>query len=378
MLDDDEGAPAENFPERFIRDRTDSALHMRSKLPVGILGATGSVGQRLVQLLANHPWFELTSLCASDKSQGKCYKDVVNWTLSTPIPEGIGKLVVQACEPNISCKIVFSALSSSVAETLEKAFANAGYVVISMAKNHRMQADVPLVIPEVNADSLELIKTQKFAKGGCIITKPNCAVIGLALALKPLVLEFGVEALSVVTMQSISGAGYPGVPSLSIVDNIIPYIEDEEEKLETETEKVLGSIKNNSIENYPLRISAQCMRVPVTEGHLEAVSIKFCPGKKVSREEVLRAWNEFYPPVQELKLPSSPAKPLIYFEERDFPQPKLHRDLEKGMAVSLGRLETSALFDYKFVLLSHNTIRGAAGGAILIAELLVKKGYIFW
>ena len=378
MLKDEEGSPEENFPDRYIRDRTDSALYMREKLSVGILGATGSVGHRLVQLLAKHPWFDLTSVCASDKSLGKRYKDAVNWTLSTPIPDGIGKLVIQACEPNLACKIVFSALSSNVAGTIEKAFADAGYVVISMAKNYRMQEDVPLVVPEVNADALELVKTQKFAKGGMIVTKPNCAVIGLALALKPLALEFGIDALSVVTMQSISGAGYPGVPSLSIVDNIIPYIEDEEEKLETETQKVLGSVKNGAIEKYPLKISAQCMRVPVTEGHLEAVCLKFTAGKKVSLEEVKRAWNEFYPPVQELKLPSSPAKPLIYFEEVDFPQPKLHRDLEKGMVVSLGRLETSSLFDCKFVLLSHNTIRGAAGGAILIAELLVKKGYVFW
>ncbi len=378
MLKDEEGSPVENFPDRYIRDRTDGTLYMRTKVPVGILGATGSVGQRLVQLLAKHPWFDLTSVCASDKSQGKRYKDAVNWTLSTPIPDDTGKLVVQTCEPNIPCKIVFSALASSVAGTIEKAFAEAGYVVISMAKNHRMEEEIPLVIPEVNADSLELVKTQKFSKGGMIVTKPNCAVIGLALAVKPLALEFGIEELSVVTMQSISGAGYPGVPSLSIVDNIIPYIEDEEEKLETETQKVLGSVKNGVVEKYPVKISAQCMRVPVTEGHLEAVSIKFSAGRKVTLEEIKRAWNEFSPPVQELKLPSSPVRPLIYFEQVDFPQPKLHRELEKGMAVSLGRLETSSLFDCKFVLLSHNTIRGAAGGAILIAELLVKKGYVFW
>ncbi len=376
MLKDDEGSPAENFPDRYIRDRTDSALHFRTKLGVGILGATGSVGQRLVQLLAKHPWFDLTCVCASDKSVSKQYKDAVTWTLTTPIPSEIAKLVIQPCTPNIPCKIVFSALSSNVAGQIEKEFADSGYIVISMAKNHRMQDDVPLLVPEVNAEALELVKRQKFAKGGMIVTKPNCAVIGLAMALRPLALEFGIESLSVVTMQSVSGAGYPGVPSMALLDNIIPYIEDEEEKIETETLKVLGSVKNGSVEKYPMKISAQCMRVPVTEGHLEAVSITF--KEKVSADAVKRAWNEFYPPIQELKLPSSPSRALIYFNEVDFPQPKLHRDLEKGMAVSIGRLEKSDVFDFKFVLLSHNTIRGAAGGAILIAELLVKKGYVFW
>ena len=376
MLKDEEGSPSENFPERYIRDRSDSALHFRTKLPVGILGATGSVGQRLIQLLDKHPWFDLTCVAASDKSKGKTYKDAVNWNLPTRIPEEIAKLVLSPCEPNLPCKIVFSALASDVAGKIEEEFAKKGYVVISMAKNHRMQSDVPLLIPEINADHLELIKKQKFSKEGMIITKPNCAVVGLALALRPLALEFGIEAVNVVTMQSISGAGYPGVPSLDLLDNIIPYIEGEEEKIETETQKVLGTYKEDGVEPYSMKISSSCNRVPVTEGHLEVVSVKL--KEKATKEQVIRAWREFYPPVQDLKLPTSPANILLYFDEVDLPQPKRQRDLEKGMAVSIGRLRPCPILDYKFVLLSHNTIRGAAGGAILIAELLVKKGYVFW
>lgn len=376
MLKDEEGSPAENFPERYIRDRSDSSLHFRPKLPVGILGATGSVGQRLVQLLDKHPWLELTCVAASDKSKGKTYKEAVNWNLPTRIPEAAAKLVLQECVPNLECRLVFSALTSDIAGEIEEEFAKKGYVVISMAKNHRMQSDVPLLVPEINPDHIELVKKQKYSKEGIIITKPNCAVIGLALALRPLALEFGIEAVNVVTMQSISGAGYPGVPSLDLLDNIIPYIEDEEEKIETETQKVLGTYRENGVEPYPITISSSCNRVPVTEGHLEVVSIKL--KEKATQEQVIRAWREFYPPVQDLKLPTSPINILLYFDQVDLPQPKKQRDLEKGMAVSIGRLRPCPILDYKFVVLSHNTIRGAAGGAILIAEYLMKKGYVFW
>jgi aspartate-semialdehyde dehydrogenase len=373
---DDENVPPENLPETLIRDRTDSSMHFRKKIPVGILGATGCVGQKFVQLLSKHPWFELVALTGSEKSQGKSYKEACNWMQSTILPAEIGKLQVLPTEPNIPCKIVFSALSSDVAGEIEKKFASKGYAVISTASAHRTDPDVPLMIPEVNADHLQLVKKQKFPQGGMIITKPNCAVIGLVLALRPLALEFGIEKVHVVTMQSSSGAGIPGVPSLALLDNIIPYIAGEEEKMETEPLKILGQINGDHIDPYKMTISASCKRVPVTEGHFEAVSVKL--KDKATDADVKRAWQEFYPPIQELKLPSSPVKILYYFEEKDSPQPKLHRDLEKGMAVSIGRLRACPLFDYKFDILSHNMIRGAAGGAVLIAELLVKNGFVYW
>ncbi len=369
--------PPENQAETLIHDRIDSSLHFRTKIPVGILGATGSVGQRLIQLLDKHPWFELVYLAASDKTNGKTYKEAVNWQLPTPLPEKAGKLLLKPCEPGVDCKIIFSALPAAVAGDVEVAFAKAGYVVISMAKSHRMDPDVPIMIPEVNADHLELVSKQPYGKSkGMIIAKPNCAAIGLALALRPLILEFGVKAVHVVTMQALSGAGFPGVPSMQLLDNIIPYIEDEENRLENEPHKILGEYKNGAIIPYACTISSSCTRVPVTEGHLEVVSVQLA--EKPSAEEVIRAWEEFYPPVQELKLPSSPVKPLYYFSQKDLPQPKLQRDLDNGMAVSIGRLRKCQILDYKFVTLSHNTIRGAAGGALLIAEYLVKKGHVFW
>ena len=360
----------------FIHDHTNSELHLRKKIPVGILGATGSVGQRLVQLLSKHPWFDLVAVAASEKSVGKSYKSAVNWLLSTPLPSSIADLQLQTCEPHLPCKIVFSAVDSEIAGAVEEKFANHGYVVISMAKHYRMDPTVPLLIPEVNADHLALVKKQRFANGGMIITKPNCSVIGLALALRPLALEFGIEAAEVVTMQSISGAGFPGVPSISLLDNIIPYIPGEEEKLQSETVKVLGKYSDGSITPYPLTVNATCTRVPVTEGHLEVVSLKL--RQQATMDQIKRAWHEFESPIQTLKLPTSPTQILYYFEEADFPQPKLHRELENGMAVAIGRLRPACIFDYSFVLLSHNTLRGAAGGAILTAELLVKNGFVYW
>ncbi|MBS0655495.1 MAG: aspartate-semialdehyde dehydrogenase, partial [Verrucomicrobia bacterium] len=276
----------------------------------------------------------------------------------------------------LPCTIVFSALEGAIAGDIEEEFARAGYVVISCARSHRMNPAVPLVIPEVNADHLALVKRQNYSQKGMIITKPNCAVIGLALALRPLQLEFGVEKAHVVTMQAVSGAGYPGVPSLSLLDNIIPYIAGEEERFTEEPNKILGTLTGDQIMPYPIKISASCTRVPVTEGHLEVVSVKLSESATI--DQVKRAWREFSPYAQELKLPSSCSQIIHYFDEEDFPQPKLHRDLEHGMAVSIGRLRHCPLFDYKFVLLSHNTIRGAAGGAILIAEFLAKEGYVFW
>lgn len=339
------------------------------KIPVVILGATGSVGQRFIELLADHPWFEIAILAASERSVGKKYKEAVNWIMSTPMPKAIGEMVVQPCVPQASCSWAFSALDSSVAGDIETNFAKAGYVVHSNARNHRMQPDVPLLVPEVNHEHLTLLQYQKFGKGK-IITNPNCCVIGLVLALKPIFDAFGIEALQVVTLQSISGAGYPGVASLDIMDNVIPLIKDEEDKVETETLKILGQLQKDKIVHQKFPISAQCNRVPVNDGHLECVSIKL--KKKASKAEMIHAWNSFTSLPQKLKLPLAPAKPTHYFDEDAFPQPKLHRNIDKGMAVSIGRLRSCPLFDYKFAILSHNTIRGAAGGALLNAEMMLK------
>lgn len=352
-----------------------SDFHFRGKIPVGILGATGSVGQKFVELLARHPWFQVTAVAASDRSAKKKYRDAVNWFMGSPMPEEIGDLTVSTCEPNLPCTIVFSGLDSSVAGEIETQFAEAGYIVISNSRNHRMDLDVPLLVPEVNADHLELINTQKFPKGK-IVTNPNCSTIGLAMALKPLLDKFGLEQVNVVTLQAVSGAGYPGVPSLDIMDNVIPYIGGEEDKIETEPLKILGKRGAREIVKETFKISAQCNRVPVSDGHLECVSVKL--RDKPSPEQVIDAWKTFTSPIQQMALPLAPERPIHYFEKDTFPQPKLHRHLDKGMALSVGRLRPCPLFDYKFVIMSHNTVRGAAGGAILDAELMVKKGYVYW
>ncbi len=367
----------QNDPDTLIRDVGSGSMHLRRRVPVAILGATGNVGQKLITLLDKHPWFDIVSVSASEKSEGKSYKEAVQWRQPQPIPEYIAKLPIVAAKPEaISSQLVFSALCGSLAGPIEEDFARAGCAVISCARSHRLDPDVPLLIPEVNREHLALIKAQKYSEKGFIVTKPNCAVIGFAIALRPLMLEFGLQAANVVTMQSVSGAGYPGVPGLSLLDNIIPYIKDEEKRFDEEPQKIFGSYNSGKITAYPLSVSATCTRVPITEGHLEVVSVKL--KEKATLEQVKRAWREFTPSVQEMKLPSSCKQVIHYFEEEEFPQPKLHRDLEQGMAVSIGRLQPCPLFDYRFVLLSHNIVRGAAGGAILIAELLVKDGYIFW
>lgn len=344
-----------------------------SKIPVAILGATGSVGQRFIQLLEVHPWFEVKEVAASEKSAGKTYKEAVNWVQSTPISDRIGSLIVKECEPNLNCKLAFSGLDASIAGEVETAFASKGYAVVSNSKNHRMVNDVPLLVPEINADHLELIKKQKYEKG-CIVTNPNCSAIGLVLALKPLVDAFGVEEVNVVTMQGLSGAGYPGVSSLDIIDNVIPFIGGEEPKMETEPLKILGSLDGNRIKDLDIKISAQCNRVAVIDGHTECVQVKL--SKKTSVEEIKNVWKNYSAEPQKLNLPSAPEKPIHYFEEVKYPQPRIHRNIDKGMAVAIGRLREDNLFDYKFVILSHNTIRGAAGGAILCAELMKAKGFL--
>lgn len=346
---------------------------LEQKIPVGILGATGSVGQKFIELLANHPWFEVKELCASDKSAGKKYKDSVDWFLTSPLPENIGEILVQRCEPTLKSKVIFSGLDSNVAGEVETQFAEAGYKVISNSKNHRMDEDVPLLVPEVNPDHLELVKSQKYG-AGCIVTNPNCSVIGLVLALKPLLDNFGLEEVNVVTMQAVSGAGHPRVVKLDINDNVIPFISGEEQKVETEPLKILGMLKDNRIILNDFKVSAQCNRVNVTDGHTECVQVKL--KKKASANEIINVWHNYESEPQKLNLPLAPIKPIHYNGNDTFPQPKHQRDADKGMAVSVGRLKKDKIFDYSFVILSHNTVRGAAGGAILCAELMKAKGII--
>jgi len=343
------------------------------KISVGILGATGSVGQQFVNLLRNHPWFEVKALAASERSAGKKYKDAVNWILREPIPEHLSQMIVSDCIPDLPCKVVFSGLDASVAGEIETNFAQAGYIVISNSRNHRYDPDVPLLIPEVNPDHLGLLPQQKYGSGG-IVTNPNCSVVGLALALKPLYDRFGIEALHVVTLQALSGAGYPGVSSLDILDNVIPFVAGEEQKVQTEPNKILGTFSDGTIEPAQIKISAQCNRVAVKDGHLECVSVKL--QQPAAEPEIIESWQNFRSLPQELDLPMAPANPIHYFAETNYPQPQRHRDLDKGMVVSVGRLQKCPVMDYKFVLLSHNTIRGAAGAAILNAELMLKKGYL--
>lgn len=348
------------------------------KLPVALLGATGLVGQRLVQLLAEHPWFEISTLAASDNSVGKKYGDAAKWKLPNDIPTNVCELIVQPCEPGIDAAIVFSALPSDVAGEIEENFANRGYLISSNASNHRMDADVPLVIPEVNPDHLELIRVQrarrKSAKRGAIVCNPNCSTIHLALALKPLADAFGLRRVIVTTMQALSGAGYPGVASLDILDNVIPFIGGEEQKLETEPLKLLGKLAGDKIVDADIRISAACNRVATWDGHLETVSVEF--DTKSTIDQVRRAMIQFVGEPQTLNLPTAPSHPIIVRDEPDRPQPRLDRDVEKGMASVVGRLRECNVLDFKFVLLGHNTLRGAAGGTLLNAELMVAKEFV--
>lgn len=346
---------------------------IKNKIPVGILGATGMVGQKFVELLFNHPWFEIVSLAASERSQGKKYSQAMRWMMPSTLAPKMGEMVVQACQPNLPCQIVFSGLDSVVAGEIETNFAQAGYIVISNSRNHRMDLDVPLLIPEVNSSHLDLIKKQKFSKG-MIVTNPNCSVIGLTTALKPLVDKWGVMQCHVVTMQAISGAGYPGVASFDILDNVIPYISGEEEKIESEPLKILGTVQQAGICPHHMKISAQCNRVAVMDGHMACVSIQL--KEPAASEEIIKAWNHFRGEPQTLELPSAPTSPIVYHQDEKHPQPKLHRHLHGGMTVSIGRLRKCPLFDWKFAILSHNTIRGAAGCAILNAELMVRKGFV--
>lgn len=346
---------------------------MGEKIKVAVLGATGSVGQRMIALLQEHPWFEISELGASSSSAGKKYGERVKWFQESLPNESIADLRIKACNPDeIESGVIFSALDAGPATEIEAEFAKRGRVVISNARSHRMRSDVPLLVPEINADHLELISLQQTE--GFIVTNPNCSTIGLVMALKPLEDAYGVRRVSVVTMQALSGAGYPGVSSLDIMDNVIPFIGGEEDKIETEPRKILGTVSKEGVKFHSMHISAQCNRVPVLDGHLLSVQVEL--KQKTTPEDMIRAWKEYEAEPQRLKLPSAPSSPIVYFDQEDYPQPRLHRNLGNGMAISIGRLRRDTILDYKFVTLSHNTIRGAAGGTILCAELLKAKGYI--
>lgn len=354
------------------------------KIPVGLLGATGVVGQQYLQLLANHPWFDVVFLAASDQSTGKKYAQAVNgkWRLPNPIPSQFCSMTLyslndvdQALE---KCRFVFSAMSSEGAKNFEEKYAKIGLPVISNASYHRADDDVPVLIPEVNAPHAHIIPMQKKNRGfekGFIAVKPNCSLQSYMIPLAPLHHEFRIVQVLITTLQAISGAGYPGVSSLDITDNVIPFISGEEEKSEIEPLKIFGTIEQNRIQPATsIALSAHCNRVPVVDGHLACVSVKFA--KTPSQEDIFASWKNFKPEPQRMQLPSAPIFPICYREEMDRPQPRLDRDLENGMSVTVGRLRKCSVLDYKFVGLSHNTIRGAAGGGILNAELLHKMGYL--
>ncbi len=346
------------------------------KFRAGILGATGAVGQRFVQLLANHPWFELTALAASERSAGKNYFDATRWVLDEPMPDSVRGMLVLDAYSNLPCDLLFSALDATVAGEIEERFASAGYAVLSNSKNHRMDPDVPLLIPEVNSEHVEILAKQKerFGGTGFIATNPNCSTTGLVMALKPLRDAFGLSRVMVTTMQALSGAGYPGVASLDIADNVIPYIGGEEEKMESEPRKIFGSLSLSGFIPAEIKISAACNRVAVRDGHTECVSVEL--KNKVPIEDVRRAFKEFKSDIVSLNLPTAPVLPLEFREEPDRPQPRKDRNTGNGMTVSVGRLRPDSVLDYKFLVLVHNTIRGAAGGSILNAELLAAKGLL--
>jgi aspartate-semialdehyde dehydrogenase len=350
---------------------------MKNKYPIGILGATGMVGQRYIQLLADHPWFEIAWLAASDRSSGKSYGEAAKWRLDTPLPARIAKMIVAPAEPEGAPKVIFASVDAAIAREMEPKFAAAGCAVITNSSAFRMAPSVPLVIPEVNADHLHLIEEQPSRKesGGYIVTNPNCSTIGLVLGLKPIEERFGIEQIFVTTMQAVSGAGYPGVASMDILDNVVPFIGSEEEKMEAETLKLLGKLEGHGVAPLDAKMTAHCNRVPVVDGHTECVSIKLGKklGREVRREDILAAWAEFQP-LAGLGLPFAPEQPVEWAEQNDRPQPRLDRNRGNGMTVTVGRLRPCNVLDWKFVLLSHNTVRGAAGATILNAEMLASLG----
>ena len=342
------------------------------KYKVGVLGATGMVGQKFIQLLDNHPWFRISSLAASEKRVGKKYCEEVDWIVSSDIPKCARDIEMVSMSPKyVDADVVFSALPSDVAREVEAEFAKEGFVVASNASAYRMEEDVPLVIPEVNPEHLGLIEVQKRKRGwdGFIVTNPNCTTIALVITLKPL-MDLGLKSVKVATMQALSGAGYPGVPSLAITDNVIPFIKGEEEKVESETLKLLGKLDGERVVFAPIKVSASCHRVPVIDGHTEAVWAEF--SKSVDVEEIKAAFESLKP----LDLPTSPEKVIIVRDEPNRPQPRLDRDAGNGMSVVVGRIRKDDENTIKYIALGHNTVRGAAGASILNAELMVKEKII--
>jgi len=346
------------------------------KIEVGILGATGMVGQRFAAMLEHHPWFQAAWFAASDRSAGKKYVEACNWRLRSPMPAGVRDMVVEECKPGHAPQLIFSSLDSKVAGEVEKEFASAGHVVVSNSSNHRMDADVPLLIPEVNPDHLALVYEQRKHRGwkGMIVTNPNCTTVGLVMSLAPLERAFGLEKVLVTSMQAVSGAGYPGVPSLDILGNVIPYIGGEEEKVESEAHKLLGKLRDGQVAKGDFIVSAHCNRVLVEDGHTEAVSLSLRQEAKL--EDLIEAWRKFRSLPQERALPTAPARPIIVRDEHDRPQPKFDVEAEGGMAAVIGRARRCRVLQFKYTTVSHNTVRGAAGAALLNAELMKSEGYL--
>jgi aspartate-semialdehyde dehydrogenase len=345
------------------------------KIEAGILGATGMVGQHFIKFLDGHPSFRLSWLGASERSAGKRYADAAKWHLGGSAPDAISSLTVDEAKPGNAPQLLFSAMDASVATDIERAFASAGHVVVSNSRNHRMDRDVPLLVPEINADHLQLIPHQQKARGwkGQIVTNPNCSTIVLTMALAPL-RQFGITRVVATTMQAISGAGYPGVPSMDIMGNVIPFIGGEEEKMQQETQKILGAFACDRIEPLAAKVSAHCNRVPVVDGHTVTVSVEL--SSKPSEDDLRNAFETFAGIPQERSLPSAPGHAVRYLPEADRPQPRKDADRDRGMGTSIGRLRACPVFDWKFVALSHNTIRGAAGAAVLNAELMQSEGLL--
>ncbi|MBZ5585165.1 MAG: aspartate-semialdehyde dehydrogenase [Acidobacteriia bacterium] len=348
---------------------------MRTRIEVGILGATGMVGQHFVRFLQGHPWFDLKWLGASGRSAGKKYRDASEWRLGGVTPESVADLTVEESKPGNAPRLLFSAMDASVATEIERAFAQAGHVVVSNSKNHRMERDVPLLVPEINPDHLRLVPGQQRARGwkGQIVTNPNCSTVVLTMGLAPLK-QFGITKVIATTLQAISGAGYPGVASMDIVGNVVPYIGGEEEKMQQETQKILGEFRGDHIEPLAARVSAHCNRVAVVDGHTVTVSVELA--SKPSEADLRRAIESYSGVPQERGLPSAPPRPVIYMEQANRPQPRKDAERERGMAAFVGRLRACPVLDYKFVALGHNTVRGAAGAAVLNAELMHSEGML--
>ena len=348
---------------------------MQTRIEVGILGATGMVGQEFIHFLQGHPWFDLKWLGASDRSAGKKYRDAMAWHLGGSVPEAAAALTVDECKPGNAPRLLFSSMDASVATDIERAFAQAGHVVVSNSRNHRMEPDVPLLVPEVNAEHLRLVPLQQRARGwkGQIVTNPNCSTVVLTMALGPLK-QFGIQKVIATTMQAISGAGYPGVASMDIVGNVIPFIGGEEEKMQQETQKILGDFRGDRVEPLAAKVSAHCNRVPVVDGHTVTVSVEF--SSKPAENDVRHAFENFMGLPQQRQLPSAPPHPVIYLYEANRPQPRKDAERDRGMTACVGRLRACPVLDYKFVALGHNTVRGAAGAAVLNAELMHSEGML--